>query len=269
MRSIDAAAQSIAEELFEDVGGGHGGLAQLQEIRAVRLIVFFIGALPQVIKLYAMKGVPGTQICASLFFGSFLIIEAITMWLNTYGHRTKGLNGQITDLHDSIRILGRITVGMSCGFPLCLILTVTWMKYPNLWTFVTFVSLIYGVTAFLSIPFEPNWREAYGRDLKLLEFCMCAILMFILGFVCMLLVQLAIGSFEFRGLGIFLCFLPWIAIYAPIALVSAGKRQDSTRHRGFGHFIFMLLQVIAAIFTYLFRYDPVGTYKPGWTNQLG
>ena len=269
MRSVDAAAQSMAEELFEDVGGGHSGLAQLQEIKTVRLIVFFIGALPQVIKLYAMRGILGTQICASLFFGSFLIIEAITTWLNTYDHRTEGLNGQITALHDSIRILRGTTLSMSYGFPIGLTFIVTGMKYPNDWTLLTFGGLMYGLAAFLSIPFEQIWREAYGRDLKLSEFCMCAILMFILGFVIMLLVQPVIGSFELHGLGILLCFSPWPVIYVPIFFLTDREGEDSTRHQRFGHLVFMLLQITAAVLTYLFRYNPVGTYKPGWTNYLG
>ena len=85
-RSVKAAASLTANEIFEDVesSGHHDGLAQLKEIWQVRVIVFALGTIPQVIKLYATTGIPGTKVCASLYLGSFFAIELIMIWLKCY-----------------------------------------------------------------------------------------------------------------------------------------------------------------------------------------
>ncbi len=59
-----------------------GDLAQLQQMKAIGNIVLIFGALPQIIKLYAMRGIPGTQISASIYLGSFEIIEVTMSRLN-------------------------------------------------------------------------------------------------------------------------------------------------------------------------------------------
>ena len=83
MQSMSGAAKSTARELFEDDENPEDleGFAQLQENVTIRIVVFLFGALPQVIKLFAFTGVSGTQICASLFLGSFTMNEIIMWWL--------------------------------------------------------------------------------------------------------------------------------------------------------------------------------------------
>ena len=46
----------------------------IQSLDCVRLIAFSIGALPQVVKLCAMRGIVRTQICALLFLGSLFMV---------------------------------------------------------------------------------------------------------------------------------------------------------------------------------------------------
>ena len=159
MRSFDAAAQSVSQERFVDFGGRHTGLAQLQEIRSVRLIVFVFGALPQIIKLYAMRGILCTQICASLFFGSFLIIEAVMLWLNKYRNTTQGLDGHVIDRKDSIRILRVLTLSISYVSPLWLIVTAIWRKQASFRTLCLFFCLMEAFSMALSSPPSPTNSE--------------------------------------------------------------------------------------------------------------
>ena len=51
----------------------------------MRVIVFAFGAESQIIKMYAMIGIPRTRTCASLHLGSFFAIELIMIWLKCYG----------------------------------------------------------------------------------------------------------------------------------------------------------------------------------------
>ena len=91
LRSVDAAASLTAKELFEDLESPERPtrLARLKENKDVRLAIFFLGALPQIIKLYAMTGIVGTKVCASMYLGSFLIIEAIMRWFEKYRADTR------------------------------------------------------------------------------------------------------------------------------------------------------------------------------------
>ena len=86
MWSVEDAASLTANEIFEDIesSGRHNGLAQLQEICQMRVIVFAFGAMTQIIKLYAMTGISRTKIFASLYLGSFFVIELIMKWSKRY-----------------------------------------------------------------------------------------------------------------------------------------------------------------------------------------
>ena len=82
-QSVNAAAELTANEIFEDVEspGHHDALIERQNMRRVRYIVFLLGALSQIIKLYGLTGIPVTKLCASGFLGSFCIIEIVMLWL--------------------------------------------------------------------------------------------------------------------------------------------------------------------------------------------
>jgi hypothetical protein len=49
-----------------------------EDIWWFRLVTLVLGALPQVIKLYGMEGIPWTQAWASIYLLAFLIIEILT-----------------------------------------------------------------------------------------------------------------------------------------------------------------------------------------------
>ena len=282
MRSVNAAAQSMAGEVFEDVGGGRSGLAQLQENKAIRLIVFVIGALPQVIKLYAMRGVLGTQICASLFFVSFLIIEAVMVWLNTYRNTTQGLGGQVTDFNDFKSFLRALILCISYTSPLSLITTATWGKKGSSVTLYLFFFAMWapGLNLLLDPNDHPISKHDSNLDARPYDKVFHDILPYALsGMVTFLL----IGIFLFMGswAGEFSEIFRWIFFLGTMAYISfilavaigpaatAHPREYPILFRRSGHFVFILLQILAAILTYSLKYNPVGTYKPGWTNQLG
>ncbi|KAL8786931.1 MAG: hypothetical protein Q9195_008010 [Heterodermia aff. obscurata] len=164
MRSLAAAAQSMAEEVSEDVDGSHSRLAQLQENKTMRLIGFVIGPLPQVIKLYAMRGIPGTQICASLFFGSFLVIEAIMTLLNQHRHTTHPLGGEVTDLNDFILILQKLALCTGYASPLSLILTTSWTRQATAVELCFFFFLMGAFSFFVRPVYNVDGRVFFSRS---------------------------------------------------------------------------------------------------------
>ena len=272
MRSLATAAHSITQDRFSDVGGSRSGLAQLQEIKSVRLIVFVFGALPQIIKLYAMSGVLGTQICASLFFGSFLIIEAITMWSSTYRNTMIGLDIQATNLDNSIRILRRVTLGLSYAFPLCLVLIVTWIKNLPFFT-MTMLEVSLLVFTVLSNPYESKSNEPFGKEVFYrIEWPARFIWVTLIRVLMLFLINVGIWElFGFHDYSI-LFLKPWYGFVFFLILIvaqSLPSEHGPTRLQRLGHLVFILIHIVTAFTTYALMYDPVGTYKPGWTNYLG
>ena len=268
-RSLATAAHSITQERFSDVGGSRSGLAQLQEIKSVRLIVFVFGALPQIIKLYAMTGVLRTQICASLFFGSFLIIEAITMWSSMYRTTMTGLDSQVTDLDDSIRLLRRATLSLSYAFPLCLALIVPWFKrceFVMVWTLQILTITIIGDKSKSHERFreEGLYRVEWSASFN------WGLLISVLLLLLILVVQWALSGFDafflFLGMIFWLGTILFFTIQRDLGL---HPKQGLIKLMRFGHLGFISLHIITALTTYSLMYNPDGTYKPNWTNQLG
>jgi hypothetical protein len=45
----------------------------------LNMVVFILGALPQIIKIFGMQGIPGTQTFAAVLLASFLLPEALRL----------------------------------------------------------------------------------------------------------------------------------------------------------------------------------------------
>jgi hypothetical protein len=56
-----------------------GGFQALERLTWVRWLLFSLGTLPQVIKLFALQGVPWTQGWGTMFLASFLILELFSL----------------------------------------------------------------------------------------------------------------------------------------------------------------------------------------------
>lgn len=285
-RSAVAAANLTADEIFEDVesSGRPDGLAQLQEIWQVRVIIFACG-MPQFIKLYAMAGIPRTKTCASLYFSSFLTIEFIMIWLKCYRLSPSSKRQNNRKNHFS--------------------------PYEFFRTFAMFITISSSSVAFIGTAFKlatgsnlshtsllVNWaiwgfgiHFLVGRSSKKsgLEswhsvFYLCLLTFTIFGGILYIMpvdwttIKLFDNVFRLDGEGgprkaVFL-FVPFLAFLFYFSYLThfLGTREafrESPKIQHCAFIAFMLLHLLAAIFLYIFKYDPQGTYKPDWTNNLG
>ncbi|KAH0541548.1 hypothetical protein FGG08_003960 [Glutinoglossum americanum] len=65
----------------KDVDCANNGFSGLEGNRVFRMLGFFFGALPQVVKLLGMEGIPWTKVWGFAFFVSFLILELVIVWV--------------------------------------------------------------------------------------------------------------------------------------------------------------------------------------------
>ena len=252
-RSFNAAARSIANDLFdvEENRGHTRGLAQLQEIWQVRLVVFIFGALPQIIKLYAMRGITGTQVLASLYLGSFVVLEAVIWALEDFRNSAVNQDDRIetipwfgTRLPDRLGTYSRPAPGrLQLSSRLPQPGTDRAMPVYGIDVILNLIRILTLVTSLIIpgylIPIL-GLRNDLGRLIEYQDYMNGAI---VFSFVIP-------GSYTFRF------------------------REDNVagrplRLRPYGHIVFTSIHALAAILTYGFVYKPLGTYRPEWTNQLG
>lgn len=269
LESLDAAASLTAKELFEDVKSQErpSGLVQLQEIKVVRLTVFVLGAIPQIIKLYAMSGVVGTQLCASMYLGSFLFIEATMRWLDGYRTDTRGQNDLAEYACDSANILEVFILSFSQSTAILLILTTgpSVPLYLILWIFPLGLGMVFLISVLV-----------YKGVLRLLPFSRPSEGLKVLGLllleeivIMLLIVPTLYGLFgDDYPIGPALIYPCVIALWFMRRAVHYSTDGLFQMTSSFA-LVFMSLQLLAGIQWYTHIYDSNGTYKPAWTNQLG
>ena len=78
-RSVEKALKDFAAERFNDrkAGDEEGSFASLRRNAAFRTFVFIVGALSQVIKIYASTGIPCTKVWCAGFLSTFVLDEVL------------------------------------------------------------------------------------------------------------------------------------------------------------------------------------------------
>ena len=115
------AAKSWAEFRFQDIDAGReieGSFSNLQRNSAFRIALFFLGVLPQLIKLCAMQGLPWVQFVGGAYLASFITIELLTFLasLDAATHEPRAPRRH-TDMEG---VLGSSTVTCSVMFAISL-----------------------------------------------------------------------------------------------------------------------------------------------------
>ena len=77
-------ARMMSEKRFSAPDIDTSTLRSLQENSIFRVIILLFGALPQAVKLFACSGIPLSQALASMFLGSFAILELLVILPQRY-----------------------------------------------------------------------------------------------------------------------------------------------------------------------------------------
>ena len=259
-----------------------GSLFTLQNDTLARLSVFVLGALPQIIKLYAMRSVPWTTVWVSMLFSSFLALEVLVLilgrsWreLSANVHqgtpqdvRQSALQGNDTPASHLETTLGLEVAMASVGWCSYFLAVAAHAALLRDSVVSVLIMMYYSILA--------AWVSQLG-ELALAEtvlrisvpFCV-AVIAYIYGRALLWHTHHLTGSD--------VCFVLSFCIVGPIwPLKTAAKllRLGDTIlvNREVVYFLlqahFLLLQFRAAWFYYSFKYDAQGTLKPSWTEILG
>lgn len=72
-----AAREVLNERLYKSDDPQNDKLAKIRQNSVLRLVLFAFGALPQYVKVFAMRGIPMIQAHAAMYLASFLVVELL------------------------------------------------------------------------------------------------------------------------------------------------------------------------------------------------
>ena len=257
---------------------GQTSAAKLQQNFMFRLALFALGALPQVVKILSIRGTPLTTTMGLLYFVSFLILEVSVCFaprsadgrhlrqiedLSTHpGHATveRRLDTAIVSINS---ILQTIPLGSAVYQIAKAIGARTWPYVLGL-CFIALAPIV-----------DSCWLSNEKATMLQVMILVPNILSIFLSCCLLLPVGEAARSAESKSyLG--LCIMVVIVVVAGVltnqiywtkALV--GKEMQTKQADASLGSLCVLWTLGTALLYYVFVYDPTGTYKPEWVNQLG
>jgi hypothetical protein len=273
--SFIAGLQELIDFRFKDCPTtDEGSLASLRKNQAFRLILFIPGALPQVVKLYACRGIPWTQACCTAYLASYIVDEIMTRLAATWlpsGGIASSASSNLPDNHKLAWLYARGVLLTSyataymlfalgfAGLPLS-----AWTgEATGLRVVVMMTSPIWLPHLHLIGPEEISqfWtRRSYTWVTSLIV----AYLSVLLG-VAFLVYDPNASDFRFELL---VAATAWLVGAVSLFTEEIGLKKAAWKLPRLGK-SFLILHLVAALLYYALRYDGTSTYKPGWTDWLG
>ena len=281
LKSPRVAMERIIRRRFQDIENeaAQNSLASLQKNTPFRLCVFTFGALPQIIKLYAMRGLPWTTVWGSMFLGSFVVTELLLLVTRRYlpplsPHPPQISAGDSSSSSNTWSKVGPLYASLGFSFYFFTIAffsavekyvgEVSWWHFFILSIFIlanilsssfSNIEFLVALSFLLSIPTTATF-SMFSMVLVPLSFSFSLV-----GSQNKALFFVLTGGSVLFTLGLMMFNLRRLYLYISPTRV---KFVDF----GVGSY-FLMLNVLAALLYYRFNYRPEGTLKPGWADQLG
>lgn len=261
-----------------------GSFDSLRKNTTFRILLFVLGAVPQLVKVYATRGIPWTQAWCMAFLASFAVDEAFLLVARLQGIQALPVPTPQTQTHYRVRLLpiyelyarlvlwasgafaygffthgfyeltdrlfGKAGLTRAVGFVACSLL---WLSFAALPAFEV-IAVIFSVLTipatvatmmYLPAVFVFGVFSARPHDSAVSE----------------IFAALIYGATATLALG------STVIAFERLSRVIAPQRARYV-HFGLGTY-FMCLHFAAAALYYCLVYDPSMTRKPVWTNWLG
>ena len=283
---ITAARSLVSYRVKGTEDWNENSFAALRNNTYFRVLLFVLGALPQITKICAFKGVPMSQFYMACFLSSFVLDEFVLFVGRGEEPRRparrrdtgdEGLSGIARGFQTAVR---NLSIGISVFITLSnnsasLLELCYFYSSDKTWPFAVFIG-ISGAAYLFSTLFLPNPRLLRSLGLYTgamsVSFSVAISLPVIATTMWSMDTELRPASQPLRplfdglvcGVG---AGLMWLLVYIQIAR-RYEPRYESTIKLGLGSY-FLLLYLFSALLGYAFIYDPTYTYKPKWVDVLG
>ncbi|KAH9224406.1 hypothetical protein DL95DRAFT_452175 [Leptodontidium sp. 2 PMI_412] len=300
LRSPLKAAKLTTEFRFQDVENNRpGGLSDLKTNTPFRIMLFLFGALPQLIKLFIMTGLPWTQVAGGAYIASFSIIELLNLlaWMGRpplqqrrqQGHIPRGTTapeefiGLLSITHSILLAFYIFTRGFISACTLYL---------PKFHPWHTLLLLPLLVIYLSSIPIRPHHTNTNAQKALLylilttsfipsLFLCISAsTLSPILHAISRSLNPSTVVKFSQETAAVVAPILAALMSVLIVAFAGFKIVRDVLVLDRNGHartvlvemvspWLYLVLHVVASVMVFAFAYDSEGTRKPLWAEPLG
>ena len=279
-RSPRAASRRIVAYRFRDVANhsGTGSLEDLKNNTTFRLVLFVLGALPQIIKLYGVHGLLWTKVWATMFLASFVLLECLVLQL---GQDRRGIDPG--DEGDLAYILSFVVVCSSLVFAFYVfsraVFAIAEKHFGTIrWPFAlgaVLLTALYFVVMCVSRG-QNNKRRglqvAVGAGVAVPTTAMLSMMTAVylpLTFGATVFIMLETQTLYVIAIVASVLSALAITLYT-LYRVLEQLSPETARYLEFGiGTYFLLLHLCSTPLFYAFAYDPQGTVKPAWTEQLG
>ena len=278
-KSLQSALQKTARRRFRDAttNDGRTSPALPQSVKLFRIALFSFGALPQLVKLLGVHGLKWTTTWGLLFAGSFSVLEVLIYIAKDMGQEAMTADQQ-ENPNDSYESGLEFYLAHATGFTnialsmylntlvahhiIELIVQNTWPYLLGLATLAlaTIVSTILpggeqlsAAKALIRVPMHAIFALSFGLLAHLSADAQATGSRVKLGFDVLAMTLLALGLFG--------SLLYWYN------MMGVRKRARYVDEGAYVYFAFC--NALTALLYYALVYDPAGTLKPAWTNQLG
>ena len=275
-RSPRAAVVLVTARRFRDCDQSEqASIAGLQQNPIFRITLFAFGAMPQIIKLYGMEGIPWTTIVGSLYLSSFLVLEVLIVnlgrrWQGVISHGSGAASFQ-PQLKSFEYRLGLSKVDTSVWFSFYLVASAAYQimhQAEGLWIYTIGPSILIGIII-KDLFWQKEQVSALGAaiDFLVLIGCSLSACLFIPLITAIRMTErgtyfnLEIAAIVFLSLG-----LLGFSVYHHHVSNESTLTRDAAQ---MWNWQFFFWHVISALLYYKFSYNSTGTNKPGWTEQLG
>ena len=247
------------------VGTTRSQLQNLQDNDLFRLILFTFGVVPQTLKLYSCGGIPTSQIWASLYLLSWVILELLVVMPARFGP----FEGP--DYQRSVRAYSIIV--------------------DNLVELICYITIHY--CDFMALHFQylemARQRQIHNPPTSWADHLAgYSVGTYFILLLCARLISPGPALFETFFYLYYLYSLMDLGLAEDLWLVAlrlgrfisvigiGGLNKDSVPGKSLfreytrvGCIAFFLMQILTAVGSYKLKYDPAGTSRPAWTEYLG
>jgi len=256
-----------------------GSYRNLQRNAIFRVVVFLL-TFSQMIKLYAYGGLIGTKVVASMYLISFLIIEALLVFPNTYWPPSTASNTPKPVPGSGFISVPYISIATASALPLWFLSSAFRDIFDN--ENHNTLSRWIGIAVFCvgTIPSVPALLYGIAYRAKWYDMVLPAILWFFLtGVPCAYyfagptLAMLNMSSqwstvISSALLGVWVVLGLKFASSVSKPIIQKGNEAEKPLENSFGWYFFAV-HLSAAVLYYYSSYSPAGTSQPAWTSYLG
>ncbi|KAL2783550.1 hypothetical protein BJX66DRAFT_318324 [Aspergillus keveii] len=237
-------------------------IARFKAQSAVRYLAFFLGVIPQLIKLFASRGVAWSQAAGAMYLASWVLFEALVLAADLKHGAGEQITTQSRPYRQGQLVLkiwtfaAMILHGVLFSIPIHIQVEII-KDAGNTWAYYN--TLIRTSIALVTYTFSLWWGSFLTADhipSQISFQCLC----------CGVAFHIAFSPAPESGKAVYLT-----SVF--VVCVGGGFIFSFFKRRRAVGVVLVILQVFNVVtqplLLYMLMYDPAGTYQPGWVRWLG